>query len=344
MGEPKFMKIFFSLRTKLHDPLYEINNGEKVPHPENAKRVEVILKELLKEGFKTEEISSVIPFKLLTQVHNQDFVEFVKSVSTTLKKGEHLYPDVFLRERMGSWKNNLASMGQYSFDTYTPITGGTYPSAIAAASLSFRGASELGKGKEKKIYVLCHPIGHHALPDKMGGYSYFNNAAIAAQYLSVFGRVAILDLDFHHGNGTQEIFYERNDVLFVSLHADPNVKFPYYFGYKQEKGQGKGLGYTINYPLPLGTDNDAYQKVLEKAVANIAKFRPKFLVISLGFDTYKDDPIGGFKLTTDYYKKMAQTISKLNVPTLMVQEGGYDLDSLGKNVVSFLEGISGSYF
>ena len=341
MGGLQLMRIFYSVKTKLHDPLYEINNGEKIPHPENPKRVEIILNELLKEGFKIiEETNSKIPFRLLTQVHNKDFVQFVRHLSNLLKKDERIYPDVFLREKMGNWKSNLALMGQYSFDVYTPIMNGTYQAAISAASLSFKGASEVANGKEKKVYALCHPIGHHALSNKMGGYSYFNNAAIAGEYLSGFGKVAILDLDFHHGNGTQEIFYQRDDVLFVSIHADPNVKFPYYWGYKQEKGKGKGLGYTINYPLALGTDNNAYQTVLEKAVRNIDIFKPKFLVISLGFDTYKDDPIGGFRLTTDYYRKMGQTIGRLNIPTVIIQEGGYDLNALGKNVVSFLKGIS----
>lgn len=334
------MRIFYSHKTKLHNPLYEINNGEKVHHPENAQRVEVILNELLKEGFKVEEIISTIPLKLLTQVHSKDFVKFVRDLSSSLKDNECTYPDVFLREKMGNWKSNLVLMGQYSFDVYTPITQGTYPAALAAASLALEGAIELNQGVDKAVYSLCHPIGHHALPDKMGGYCYFNNAAIAAEYLSEFGKVAILDLDFHHGNGTQEIFYQRDDVLFVSLHADPNVKFPYYWGYKEERGQGKGFGFTINYPLVLGTDNDGYQTTLESAVKNIQKFSPKYLIISLGFDTYKDDPIGGFKLTTDYYCQMAQTINKLNVPVLIIQEGGYDLNSLGKNLVSFLKGSS----
>ncbi len=333
------MRIFYSVKSKLHHPLYEINNGEKVVHPENAKRVDVILNELSKEAFKVEEINLKLPSRLLNQVHSKDFAQSIKRLSDSLKEGEVLYPDVFFREDLKNRQSNLSLLGQYSFDVYTPIVAGTYEAAISAASVSFKGASEISKGKEKRIYVLCHPIGHHALPNKMGGYSYFNNAAIAGEYLSGFGKVAILDLDFHHGNGTQEIFYERNDVLFVSLHADPSVKFPYYFGYRQEKGKGKGLGYTINHPLPLGTDNNGYQKALEKAVGSIANFKPKYLIISLGFDTYKDDPIGGFKLTTDYYNKAAQTINKLNIPTLIVQEGGYDLNALGKNVVSFLKGI-----
>lgn len=164
------MRIFYSAKTKLHDPLYEINNGEKISHPENSKRVEVILNGLLKEGFQVEEFNSRIPFKLLTEVHSKDFVHFVKKLSNFLKKGERFYPDVFLRERMNNWKSNLALMGQYSFDVYTPITHGTYQAAIAAASLAFRGAFEIANGQEKKIYALTHPIGHHALPNKMGGY------------------------------------------------------------------------------------------------------------------------------------------------------------------------------
>lgn len=331
------MKVFYSAKSRLHNPLYEINNGEKVPHPENAKRVDVILKELGNEGFKLEEVNVRIPLSLLTQIHSREFLQFVKFASSTLKKDEHLYPDVFLREKAQNRKNILAQMGRYSFDTYTPITNGTYPAAVAAASVAFRGAREVANG-EKNVYVLTHPIGHHSLPDKMGGYSYFNNAAIAAQFLSGFGSVAILDLDLHHGNGTQEIFYERDNVLFVSIHADPEFKFPYFWGYREEKGKGKGLGYTVNYPLPLGTENNVYQKTLVKAVREIRKFGPKFLVISLGFDTYKDDPIGTFKLTTDYYQIMAQTINKLNLPTIIIQEGGYDLSALGQNVVSFLKG------
>lgn len=333
------MRIFYSVKSKLHNPIYEINNGDHVTHPEKPQRVDVILDELLREGFRIEEIDSTIPFKFLTRVHYKDYVLSIENLSSTLKNDERLYPDVFLREKMKNWKNNLALIGQYSFDTYTPITRGTYQAAVAAASLAFKGASEIAGGKEKTVYVLTRPLGHHALSNKMGGYSYFNNAAIAAEYLSDFGKVAIIDLDFHQGNGTQEIFNERDDVLFVSIHADPNLKFPYYWGFKEDRGEGRGLGYTINYPLPLGTTNNSYQRILKKAVSDIRKFGPKFLVISLGFDTYKDDPIGGFKLTTDYYQIMAETINQLELPTVIIQEGGYDINSLGKNVLSFLRGM-----
>jgi acetoin utilization deacetylase AcuC-like enzyme len=337
-GGAKPMKVFYTAKSKLHNPLYEINNGEKVPHPENAQRIEVILEELSRQGYVLNDVDSVIPFSLLYQVHRKDFIQFIKKVSTLLKQDEHLYSDVFLRGRR-RLKNTLALMGQYSFDVYTPIVKGTYAAAIAAASLAYKGAQEIANGKAKILYTLTHPIGHHSLPDKIGGYCYFNNAAIAAHYLSQFGRVAILDLDFHHGNGTQEIFYARDDVLFVSIHADPNLKFPYYWGYRDEKGEGKGLGFNVNYPLPLGTRNEIYQETLVKAVRDIRQFGPQFLIVSLGFDTYKDDPIGGFKLTTDYYQQAGKTINKLDLPTLIVQEGGYNLPALGKNVCSFLQGF-----
>ena len=333
------MRLYYTSKSRLHNPLFEINNGEKVRHPENAQRVEIILNALREEGFESEEVNSVISIKDLMRIHSRDFINSFKRMSGSLGENEVLYPDVFLRERMNTGRSILALAGQYSFDLYTPILRGTYQAALGAAAVAMRSATELAKG-EHVVYGLTHPIGHHALPDKMGGYSYFNNAAIAADYLSGFGKVAILDLDFHHGNGTQEIFYERSDVLFVSIHVDPSVKFPYYYGFRDERGKGEGLGFNFNYPLPIGTGEEEYQRTLERAVRNIRRFRPQFLVISLGFDTYINDPIGGFKLRTPYYGKAAATINTLNIPTVIIQEGGYDLEALGKNLVSFLNGYS----
>lgn len=334
------MKLYYTSKSRLHNPQFEINNGEKVNHPENAQRVEVILETLGREGFIIEEINREIPQRDLRRIHTSQFIDGFRRASNSLSEDQILYPDVFARDRMGKRDNVLASLGQYSFDVYTPVTSGTYEAALNSAGLALRGANEIARRKEELVYVLTHPLGHHALPDKMGGYSYFNNAAIAAESLSAFGRVAILDLDFHHGNGTQEIFYARSDVLFASLHVDPKVKFPYYYGYREERGQGEGRGFNFNYPMPIGTDEETYQANLEKAVRQIRRFKPAFLVISLGFDTYITDPIGGFRLTTPYYQKAAGTIRVVSVPTLIVQEGGYDLSSLGENLVSFLRGYA----
>lgn len=334
------MKLYYTSKSRLHNPQFEINNGEKVNHPENAQRVEVILETLEREGFEIEEVNREIPQRDLKRTHTGDFIDGLRRASNSISEGQVLYPDVFARDRMSRRESVLATLGQYSFDVYTPVTFGTYEAALNSAGLALRGANELARGRVETIYVLTHPIGHHALPDKMGGYSYFNNAAIAANSLSAFGRVAILDLDFHHGNGTQEIFYNRSDVLFASLHVDPEVKFPYYYGYRNERGEGEGAGFNFNYSMPLGTDEDTYQRNLEKAVRQIRRFKPAFLVISLGFDTYINDPIGGFRLRTPYYQKAAETIRRLNVPTLIVQEGGYDLSALGQNLVSFLRGYA----
>jgi acetoin utilization deacetylase AcuC-like enzyme len=173
----------------------------------------------------------------------------------------------------------------------------------------------------------------------MGGYCYFNNAAIAADYLSKKGKVAILDIDFHHGNGTQHIFYDRSDVLYVSLHADPLVKFPYISGFSDEQGRGDGKGFNKNYPLPLGTTEETYEKTLKKALEDIKKFSPDTLVVSCGFDTYIDDTWGGFKLTIPFYETIASQIKSLGVSTLVLQEGGYKVDALGKIAYSFWKGL-----
>ncbi|EKD86283.1 MAG: Histone deacetylase superfamily protein [uncultured bacterium] len=173
----------------------------------------------------------------------------------------------------------------------------------------------------------------------MSGYCYFNNAAIAADCLSGHGKIAILDIDFHHGNGTQDIFYERSDVLYVSIHADPHDKFPYISGFSDESGKGKGIGFNKNYPLALGTKDQEYLKVLMRALKDVEEFKPRYLVVSLGFDTYEKDPIGGFKITPGFYKEIARNIKGLELPTLLIQEGGYNVEDLGKLSYLFLQGM-----
>jgi acetoin utilization deacetylase AcuC-like enzyme len=175
----------------------------------------------------------------------------------------------------------------------------------------------------------------------MGGYCYLNNAAIAAQFLrdTSAARVAILDVDYHHGNGTQQIFYERSDVLFVSLHADPRVEYPYFLGYADEPGLGDGFGFTVNYPLPLGTTWDTYGKALERACRRVATHGADVVVVSLGVDTYEHDPISGFRLTREDYPRIGARIAKLGRPTLFVMEGGYAVDDLGVNAVGVLSGF-----
>jgi acetoin utilization deacetylase AcuC-like enzyme len=247
----------------------------------------------------------------------------------------------------------LVAPGYYSFDLSAPIVAGTYRAARAAADAALTGAALLLEG-QRLAYALCRPPGHHAGSDLYGGYCYLNNAAIAAHYLGVAGtldsasptsqrprRVALLDIDFHHGNGTQQIFYERDDVLFVSIHADPLREYPYFAGYADERGAGAGAGFNLNFPLEAGVTNTRYLAVLEQALAAITDFAPRFLVLSAGFDTFGGDPIGDFALTTDAYPLIGRQIAMLGLPTLIVQEGGYAVAALGENAAGLLRGLSG---
>jgi acetoin utilization deacetylase AcuC-like enzyme len=237
----------------------------------------------------------------------------------------------------------LVAPGYYCFDLSAPIVAGTYVAARASADVALTGA-QLLVGGERLAYALCRPPGHHAGTDLYGGYCYLNNAAIAAQHL-IDGSgdprplVAILDIDFHHGNGTQQIFYERDDVLFVSIHADPAREYPFFAGFADEHGAGAGLGFTLNLPLEAGVADARYLAVLETALEAIAAFGPRFLVLSAGFDTFDGDPLGDFALSSAAYGAIGRRIAALGLPTLVVQEGGYAVAALGENVVALLRGL-----
>jgi len=211
--------------------------------------------------------------------------------------------------------------------------------------VALTGAALLLEG-QPLAYALCRPPGHHAGTDLYGGYCYLNNAAIAAQHLAggleraERHRVAILDIDFHHGNGTQQIFYEREDVLFVSIHADPAREYPFFAGYADERGAGAGLGYTLNYPLEAGVADGRYLAVLDRALAAVAEYAPRYLVLSAGFDTFGGDPIGDFALSTAAYPAIGRRIAALGLPTLVVQEGGYAIAALGENAAGLLRGLA----
>jgi acetoin utilization deacetylase AcuC-like enzyme len=189
-------------------------------------------------------------------------------------------------------------------------------------------------------YALCRPPGHHAERRVYGGFCYFNNAAIAAHHLSMHGRTAVLDIDFHHGNGTQDIFYSRPDVLTVSVHGHPDYSFPYFSGFTNEAGEGPGIGFNRNFPLAPSTDDVAYLRTFEKAVGRIERFRPSFLVVSLGLDVLKGDPTGTFVLTVKALRSMGRRLAGLAIPLLVVQEGGYNLRNLQRGTVSFFRAVA----
>jgi acetoin utilization deacetylase AcuC-like enzyme len=229
------------------------------------------------------------------------------------------------------------AMGYYAFDASTPIVAGSWDAAIAAARCAMTAAALVTEG-EGAAYALCRPPGHHAGRGSYGGYCFLNNAALAAQALRDSGasRVAVLDVDYHHGNGTQDIFWDRDDVLFVSLHGTPDTEYPWFLGYADEHGAGRGDGYTLNLPLPCGSGWDAYAAALGTALDGIRAYAPEALVVSLGVDTFESDPISAFKLAREHYPLMGSMIAGLGLPTVLVQEGGYAVEAIGANVAGVL--------
>ena len=280
-------------------------------------------------------------------VHDANFVAFLETAWQDWQKkgytGEviaNVWPARRMQNRVP--RDIEGKVGYYALAAETSISEGTWCAALAAKDVALTGATGLLKG-DSAIFSLCRPPGHHAARDMFGGYCFLNNAAIAAQHLCTqgVGRVAVLDIDFHHGNGTQDIFYDRDDVLFCSLHGDPADAFPHFLGYADETGSGAGIDYNRNYPMAPGTQFAQWRDSLLNALEHIGKFSPQFLVVSLGVDAFEHDPISFFKLTTDDFLTTGEMIGSLNIPTLFVMEGGYDIDEIGVNVVNVLTGFEG---
>ncbi len=335
------MYIRYSKTSLVYNHQYEVFNGQREVHQDQPQRLEKLLESLAQGGYDYGETECVVPRHVLSVIHDNDYLTFLQCASEQVKSGDILFPSIFTHKKPES-KNILAQLGYYSNDMYTPLHHNSYNAALASASVAYDCAQLLLANQSKFSYAVCRPSGHHAGKRTMSGYCFLNNAAVAAQTLVQSGKVAILDVDFHHGNGTQEIFYDRSDVLTVSIHADPQVKFPFYAGFAQESGVNKGEEFNLNIPLPLGTNNDQYHIALQNALRNIKAFNPSYLVLSLGFDTHEADPIGGFLLTTDYYTKMALTIKAMEYPIVVVQEGGYKVETLGSNILAFMDGFTHS--
>lgn len=327
--------VVYSADHKKHNPFYLFGVDE---HPEKPDRIENILKEIKKLDMAEICEPETVNIGLIKEVHLDGYINFLQSLKKNISN-EYRFPINFYHESNRNLIGFRSLLGRYSFDVSTPVKKNTFQCALVSASVSYTAAKLIKDGKSV-VYAAGRPPGHHAMKSLMGGFCYLNNAAIAAQYLSKFGSVAVLDVDYHHGNGTQDVFYDRGDVLTVSIHINPNLSFPYYWGFEDEIGVGLGKGRNFNITLDNNIGNDIYHEALERALNKVVDFKPNFLIISLGLDTYENDSIGTFKLTTDYYKKMAQTIKSLNYPTVVIQEGGY-YDDLGKNVVSFLSGFCG---
>ena len=324
----------------------ELIDGKMTPCFEMPRRAEMILarvREVKLGEVREPERFGEAPIR---RVHGAGFVDFLAGAwQEWLAEGRThdalplVWPVPSLRgDRVPEYIDGR--LGYYSLDAGTPITAGTWEAAQAAADVALTGARAL-LDAAGAAFSLCRPPGHHAATTAMGGYCYLNNAAIAAHHLVDQGRarVAILDVDYHHGNGTQEIFYARNDVLFLSLHADPRVEYPYFLGYADELGAGAGVGFTHNYPMPHGAGWDAYGPALDDACGKVAAFGPDVLVVSLGVDTYVHDPISKFRLQREDFPRIGARIAALRRPTLFVMEGGYAVDDIGVNAVNVLTGF-----
>ncbi|MGQ9370576.1 histone deacetylase family protein [Azospirillum sp. A39] len=327
----------------------ELNDGQLVPCYEKPARAEIVLERLRAVGLGPVVEPDAHGEAPLARVHDRGYLDFLKTAwdDWVAEHGDidalplnWVAPGMHRRVVPDSIDGRL---GYYSFDAGTPITAGTWRAAAAAADCALTAAARVAEG-ERTAFALIRPPGHHAGRAFYGGYCFLNNAAVAAQALRDGGaaRVAVLDVDYHHGNGTQEIFWERDDVLFLSLHADPRQEFPYFSGHADETGEGRGAGFTVNLPLPWGTDWTAYAAALSVAAARIAAFGPEVLVVSLGADTYVGDPISRFRLQSEDFLRLGEALAAMGRPTLFVMEGGYAVDALGVNVAHVLTGFEGA--
>jgi len=276
-------------------------------------------------------------------VHKAALLGYLARASARLSQKALIYPTVFpLRRRRRPPRAFEMRAGYYCIDTFTPLAHNSYVAARAAVDCALTGALLIEAG-ERFVYALCRPPGHHAEPDAWGGFCYFNNAAVAAHRLSRHGRVAVLDIDHHHGNGTQEIFYRRADVLTVSIHGHPDHAYPYFTGFADERGADAGKGFNRNFPLFPGADDALYLKTLDEALRHITRFRPAHLVVSLGYDIMKGDPTGTFVVSATGMRRIGERIGALRLPTLLVQEGGYSLGNLRAGSRAFVTGLSGTW-
>lgn len=362
------MLTIYAAEHMLHAAPHEFLDGRLIPPYESPARADMILAALEQAGLGAPQPPRAFGLAPVRAVHEPGYLEYLEHayerwVAAGGDPAAVLPSTLAVRWMQRPCLHPLVAPGYYSFDLSAPIVAGTYQAARAAADVALTGAALLLEG-QPLAYALCRPPGHHAGTDLYGGYCYLNNAAIAAHYLGVEGwglgignepglqlasrmphpshRVAVLDIDFHHGNGTQQIFYERGDVLFVSIHADPAREYPFFGGYADERGAGAGLGFNLNLPLEAGVDNLRYLAVLDRALSAIVDFAPRFLVLSAGFDTFGGDPIGDFALTSAVYPAIGRRVAALGLPTLVVQEGGYAIAALGENAAGLLRGLAGA--
>lgn len=340
------MKVIFSTEQLAHNPRQFLSSGAPEPNPEQPARAERLLDAALASGLELERPDDMGD-AVISAVHSEKYLHFLQNIYPRWSRidgaSEEVLPNVHPISRADGYpRSAVGQVGYHIYDSSCPIAEKTWHSARWSAMTAAHAAQQLLAGTNE-CYALARPPGHHASQDMAGGFCYLNNSAIAAKHLlTSLDRVAIVDVDVHHGNGTQRIFYERNDVLTVSIHADPIRFYPFFWGYADETGIGGGDGFNINFPLPRGTDDKEYLQTLTAALEKVTTFSPQAIVIALGLDAHESDPFKGMNVSTQGFGKIGAMLGALGLPTVLVQEGGYLSDALGGNLVSFLTGFQAS--
>jgi acetoin utilization deacetylase AcuC-like enzyme len=338
------MKAYFAEEQRRHDPKSFLSSGAPKPNPEVPERVERLLAGAKAAGCTIERPKSY-GLGPIAAIHTPEYIEFLQHIFERWQRIEgasaEVIPNIHPIARGGSRPDSaVGQAGYHMADTSCPISAETYDSSCWSAWTAVAAAEAIEAGASS-AYALCRPPGHHAFADVAGGFCFFNNSAIAAQRLRKSAdRVAILDVDLHHGNGTQGVFYRRADVLTVSIHADPVRFYPFFWGYADERGEGPGLGYNLNLPLARKSGDEAFLDALAAAIRRVEAFAPDALVVALGLDAFEGDPFGGLSVSTPGFARIGEAVAALSLPTAIVQEGGYLCDALSDNLTSFLNGFA----
>lgn len=336
------MKAFYHEDQSQHDPQFYMKNGNPTPAREVPERGDIFRRVLANLNIS---ISATMDFGLtyISQVHSPDYISFLRSVYPEWSQLPDANDEIIPKTNPGRYAATypieiIGRVGWHLMDTSCPLGKGTWKGAYASAQTAISAADAVAKKECDVSYAVCRPPGHHAFSDGAAGFCFLNNSAIAAQrLLKDFERVAILDVDLHHGNGTQAIFWHRKDVMTVSIHADPAYCYPHYWGYAHEKGEGDGYGFNLNFPIPEGTADIEYMETLELALDQLDAYAPDAIIIGLGLDASEQDPFAVLALTTSGFSQIGKRIKELNKPTVIIQEGGYISPILGDNLAAVLK-------
>ena len=343
------MKIFYSPDHIYHAPKAELHRGAMVSPHEGPHRMEMLMAGMKKQGFTDFQTAPSCDLNDITAIHSAEYIDFLQTAwarwSAAGYSGDVLPMSYPYNQRRASPPKDIDGAAGYfctSSDTVVTQTSWRALKSIADITVGAVQSITTSRNTGESAFILSRPPGHHAGANYMSGYCLLNFTAIAAQALQNNGvaRTAILDVDFHHGNGTQDIFYARDDVLFTSIHGEPDYHFPYFWGHKDEVGQGKGEGFNVNYPLPAGSTYEIWRAALTDALSKIKKFGAQALIVSLGVDTYEHDPISSFKLKQPDYHDYGAAIATLGLPTIFIMEGGYGVPEIGSNTANVIQGFS----